>query len=157
MHGAASESVVSGGPGGAGRQPVYLTRLTTQLESGTDAAISCPFSCGRLAPVTAAFGARIEPCQPTPVETFKAVASGRFHSTPAAVALPDRFMYIGPIDRIVAVLTLISAVAPGCVRLITTPAAWASWVASTVNTFRPVAVPVSVSAPYAEDTLAPAV
>ena len=35
-------------------------------------------------------------------------------------------MYIGPIDRSVSVLTLISAVAPGCVRLITIPAAWAS-------------------------------
>ena len=44
------------------------------------------------------------------------------------------------------VVTLISAVAPDCVRLITIPAAWASWAALTVNTFSPEPVPVSSSA-----------
>ena len=125
---------------------MYATRLITQLLSGTVAAISCPLSCGWLVPVTLAFGARIVPCQATPWVTANPVASGRFHISPAAVALPDRFMYIGAIDRIVSVVTLISAVAPGCVRLMTIPAAWVSWAALTVNTFRPVPVPVNSSA-----------
>ena len=77
-------------------------------------------------PVTVALGARIEPCQATPLVTARAVASGKFHITPSAPAVPDRFMYIGPIDRIVSVVTLISGVAAGCVRLRTIPAAWAS-------------------------------
>ena len=34
---------------------------------------------------------------------------------PVAVALPDMLMYMGAIERIVAVFTLISAVAPGWV------------------------------------------
>src|ERR1700733_10472138 len=144
IHRGARDKVLSGG---AGRQPVYLTRLITQLESGTEAAINCPLSCGWLRLVTSALGARIVPCQATPKVTLNPVASGRFHMIPAPVGLPERLMYMGAIERIVAVFTLISAVAPGWVRLITIPAACASWAASTVNTFRPVAVPVSVSAP----------
>ncbi len=137
MHSAVIVSVVSGGPGGIGRQPVYLTPVDHPVAVRDRGGDQLPAQLRMVGAGDVAFGARIVPCQATPWVTANPVASGRFHMQSGAVALPDRFMYIGAIDRIVSVVTLISAVAPGWVRLITTPAAWASWAASTVNTFRP--------------------
>ncbi len=56
------------------------------------------------------------------------------------------FMYCGAIVTCVSVLTLINAVGSDPVSVITIPGAVASWAASTVNTLRPFAVPVSSSA-----------
>ena len=146
-HSAVSVSDSSGGEMGCGggRQPAKATLFSVRLADGTLAAITWPLNWPLESIVTFALGASTRPCHATDPLILKLVASGRFQATWAA-SRPDRFMYCSETVRSVSVVTLMSAVAPGWVRVMVTPGAWVSWEALTVKTLIPEALPVISSA-----------